>query len=204
MRIARDALVEFGSSHMNKENIDARSMKYVSIAQGEYKVSGDPQLCMTTLLGSCVATCLWDSRKNIGGMNHYLLPGHKISDHSLVRYGVNAMELLVNGLLKRGCHKADLKAKVFGGAQMLHAGSTIGSENGRFAQDFLRVEGIAIVGGSLGGQRGRRLRFFPTTGRVQQKLVDRKDDQNPLFKPVLIDPAAPSGNVELFHHISRS
>ena len=174
------------------------SVRSINIAQGEYKVSGDPELCLTTLLGSCVATCVWDSQRNIGGMNHYLLPGHSGSDQSLVRYGVNAMELLINGLLKVGCHKLDLQAKVFGGAQMLHAGSTIGTENGQFAQDFLRAEGIAIVGGSLGGKRGRRLRFFPTTGRVQQKLMDPNDHPLPLSKPIVNVSDQPSGSLELF------
>lgn len=170
--------------------------KTETIAQGEYKVSRDPSVCLSTLLGSCVATCVWDTHRKIGGMNHYLLPGGQGTDPDLMRYGVNAMELLINGLMKAGCRKLDLKAKVFGGAQMLNASSQIGADNSLFAQDFLSAEGIEIVGGSLGGKRGRRIRFFPTTGRVQQRFMSGME-QDPVIAAAAI--AKPeTGTVELF------
>lgn len=173
-------------------------VKTLNIAQGEYFVTSDADLCLTTLLGSCVATCLWDTKRHIGGMNHYLLPGNQSTDQGLLRYGVNAMELLINGLLKEGCHKLDLQAKVFGGGQMLNASSQIGAENAQFARDYLRAEGIEIVGGSLGGKRGRRLRFFPTTGRVQQRLMAPNEMDLQTFAPSPHIPRAKGGELELF------
>lgn len=176
----------------------AKKQSFTNLAQGEYLVSADPNLCLTTLLGSCVATCIWDKRRNIGGMNHYLLPGHVGGDETLLRYGVNAMELLINGLLKTGSHKSDLQAKIFGGAQMLNSSSQIGAVNGAFALEFLQAEGIELVGQSLGGRRGRRLRFFPTTGRAQQRFMASDDF---VGKPPVTTTASvkkPAGDLELF------
>ena len=161
-------------------------------------MTADPDLCLTTLLGSCVATCLWDTKKHIGGMNHYLLPGNQGTDQGLLRYGVNAMELLINGLLKEGCHKLDLQAKVFGGGQMLNSNSQIGSDNAKFARDYLRAEGIEIAGVSLGGKRGRRLRFFPTTGRVQQRLMAPNEMDLQTFVPAPPPTRIKGGELELF------
>lgn len=172
--------------------------KYFNLAQGEYQVSDDPNLCLTTLLGSCVATCIWDSRRKIGGMNHYLLPGHVGGDETLLRYGVNAMELLINGLMKTGSQKRDLQAKIFGGAQMLNSSSQIGAVNSAFAMEFLHAEGIDLVGQSLGGRRGRRLRFFPTTGRAQQRFM--ASDDFVVKTPTTAAPPVkePAGDLELF------
>lgn len=170
--------------------------RFIHVAQGDFAVSGDPGACLTTLLGSCVATCLWDPQRKMGGMNHYLLPEGAQDGVGLQRYGVNAMELLVNGMLKRGSRKSDLVAKVFGGAQMLSAETEIGMRNGQFAQRFLAAEGIPVLGGSLGGKRARRLRFFPADGRVQQRLMS-EDSAAPIQTPVL-EPPGGSGELELF------
>jgi chemotaxis protein CheD len=103
------------------------------------------------------------------------------------------MELLINGLLKKGAARHRLEAKLFGGARTMQGLGDIGSTNARFAQDFLKREGIAVTGGSLGGETGRRIQFWPASGRVMQKLV-RAVDERPLADPVL--PTA--GDLELF------
>ncbi len=127
-----DRIVNDGRS----ESASNAQWKTMRVVQGEYVVSKFPDACLTTLLGSCIATCLWDPEIKIGGMNHYLLPGSETNDAGQVRYGVNAMELLVNGMLKRGAHKARLVAKVFGGASMLNVKSDIGERNVAFAKQF--------------------------------------------------------------------
>jgi chemotaxis protein CheD len=173
--------------------------KTMRIIQGEYVVSRFSDACLTTLLGSCVATCLWDPETKVGGMNHYLLPGSGARDADQLRYGVNAMELLVNGMLKRGAHKSRLVAKIFGGASMLNVKSDIGARNVAFAKQFLADEGIAVVGGSLGGVKGRLIRFFPADGRAQQKFIASEDLPVTEFapKPKSME-GANTGALELF------
>lgn len=183
---------------MNDLTTNDTFQKSINVAQGDYYVSSKEDICLTTLLGSCVATCIWDKRQRIGGINHYLLPGSGNSDQGFLRYGVNAMELLINGLLKVGCHKLDLQAKVFGGAQMLNTISQIGAENGKFACDYLNAEGIDVVGGSLGGKRGRKIRFFPTTGRVQHRFMEINDNAFAVEANVTAMPKKSGGDLELF------
>ncbi|MFT5363921.1 MAG: chemotaxis protein CheD [Sulfitobacter sp.] len=173
--------------------------KTMRIIQGEYVVSRFADACLTTLLGSCVATCLWDPVLKLGGMNHYLLPGGGASDAGQLRYGVNAMELLVNGMLKRGAHKSQLVAKIFGGASMLNVKSDIGARNVAFAKQFLADEGIAVVGGSLGGGKGRLVRFFPADGRAQQKFVRSEDlPEIELVSKPKFPEVATTGTLQLF------
>ncbi|SHJ25867.1 chemotaxis protein CheD [Palleronia salina] len=142
------------------------------VVQGEYRVSNDPAAVLSTLLGSCVATCLFDPVAQVGGMNHFLLASRPGRPDASERYGLYAMEVLINGLLKLGASKSRLEAKLFGGATMSGVMGHIGAENGRFAIDFLAREGIPVRATSLGGQQARRLRFLPTTGRASQKLVE--------------------------------
>ena len=165
----------------------------INIVQGEYHVSGDKALSITTLLGSCVAACIHDPVAEVGGMNHFLLPGDEASSPLVVRHGVHLMELLINGLLKKGAVRQRLEAKLFGGARTMQGLGDIGTTNAKFAQEFLRREGIAITGGSLGGETGRRLQFWPASGRVLQKLV-RAVEERPLADPVL----STAGDLELF------
>ena len=103
------------------------------------------------------------------------------------------MELLINGLLKQGAARHRLEAKLFGGARTMQGLGDIGAANARFAETFLKREGIVITGGSLGGETGRRIQFWPATGRVRQKLV-RSNEELRHADPVL--PVA--GELELF------
>ena len=165
----------------------------INIVQGEFHVSADRALSITTLLGSCVAACIHDPVAEVGGMNHFLLPGDEANAPLLARHGVHLMELLINGLLKKGAARHRLEAKLFGGARTMQGLGDIGATNARFAQDFLKREGIAIRGGSLGGETGRRIQFWPASGRALQKLV-RAVEQRPLPDAAL--PGA--GELELF------
>jgi chemotaxis protein CheD len=168
------------------------------IIQGEYRISNRPDSVLTTLLGSCVAACIWDPVLQIGGMNHFLLPGEddlQIRDSE--RYGVHLMELLVNGLLREGASRQRLNAKLFGGGNMNSSLADIGARNAAFARGFLRNEGIALVGESLGGDRARKVQFWPTTGRARQMQLP-KDIQPTEARRAPAAVFADSGSVELF------
>lgn len=148
----------------------------ILVTQGEMFISCDPNVIMTTLVGSCISACMFDSVARIGGMNHFLLPdGSEISATSRLSYGSYAMECLINGLVKQGARKSRLCCKLFGGANIRANLGDIGTRNATFATDFLNSEGISCVGSSLGGDRGRRIRFWPATGRAQQLMI--RDDK---------------------------
>jgi chemotaxis protein CheD len=171
----------------------------INVVQGEYSVSEDPDVVFTTILGSCVAACIRDPAAGVGGMNHFLLPGdeHGARANEAERYGVHLMELLVNGLMKKGARRDRLEAKLFGGAKMMERLSDVGKLNANFAEGFLRHESIRMVGGSLGGEQGRRVQFWPVSGRARQFMMplDRAF-VNPT--PAKVLPPANVGEIELF------
>jgi chemotaxis protein CheD len=172
--------------------------KRVNLVQGEYKVSADPKVIFSTLLGSCVGACIRDPIARVGGMNHFLLPGAGVGSSSTEseRVGVHLMELLVNGLMRHGAQRDRLEAKIFGGARMMQGLSDIGKKNADFAKRFLSYEGIRIVGGDLGGERGRRLQFWPVTGRALQSYIAAAE-----AAPALMTPSSAryvAGEVDLF------
>jgi chemotaxis protein CheD len=170
----------------------------INIIQGEYQVSDDSEAVIATLVGSCVAACMYDPVLRVGGMNHFLLPGEAGGANSAQaeRMGVHLMELLVNGLLKLGASRQNLQAKLFGGANTVRGLGSIGSNNAKFAKEFLARERIACVGGSLGGERGRRVQFWPSTGKAMQMLVAGAEVAAlEVAKPVA---SQSSGDLELF------
>ncbi|MDQ0456579.1 chemotaxis protein CheD [Rhizobium paknamense] len=104
-------------------------------------------------------------------MNHFLLPGSAspgMGGGDATRYGVHLMELLINGLLKKGARRDRLEAKIFGGAKTIATFSNVGEQNAAFAMQFLRDEGIKVIGSSVGGEHGRKLEFWPVSGRARQ------------------------------------
>lgn len=171
----------------------------IHVIQGEHHVSADPQVVLTTILGSCVAACLRDPVARIGGMNHFLLPGG--SEQHVRGLAVHAMEVLVNALLQRGARRDRLEAHLFGGARMVDRLTDVGALNADFAEAFLSGEGIRHLGGSLRGVGGRRIQFWPVSGRARQLRLERgapdvfADERR--IRPVAAAPAD-SGALELF------
>ena len=146
--------------------------KIVSVIQGEFAVSANPDVAMSTVLGSCIAACVYDPVNLVGGMNHFLLPEAQNGDGQNVKYGAFLMELLINDLLKIGAQRQNLRAKLIGGAKMSQFLGDIGAKNTQFARRYLHNEGIPVDWESLGGGRARRVHFYPTTGKVVEKFVE--------------------------------
>lgn len=169
----------------------------VYVLQGEFRISCDADVVLSTILGSCVAVCLWDWDAGIGGMNHFLLPfGPRAAASAPERYGVHAMELLINGLLKAGAARSRLQAKLFGGASLSTALSDIGQTNATFARGFLAAEGIPCRAESLGGTSARRVLFRATTGQARQFLVPETTLEPQALRPARVAPRAAA--IELF------
>ena len=174
----------------------------ILIVQGEYHVTGEQDVVLTTLLGSCVAACLRDPGLAIGGMNHFLVPGRDgdLEDglpREAERYGVHLMELLVNGVLRLGARRERLEAKLFGGARTMEGLADIGARNADFAERFLRHEGIRLAGGSLRGERGRRIQYWPGSGRARQVFLHADQIPSPRSAATARLPLG-GGSVEFF------
>ncbi len=152
-----------------------RTVNQVSIGIGDYFASSQ-DVVIHTVLGSCVAVCLYDPEKKIGGMNHILMPFNPdINKYDAsARYGINAMELLINAIMRLGGNRKKMVAKTFGGANLLMAVSrenAVGARNVEFVVDFLRAEKIKILGRDFGGHDSRKIFFRIATGEVFLKRV---------------------------------
>lgn len=168
----------------------------IHVGQGDHHVTDDPSVMLTTILGSCVAMCLRDPRAGVGGMNHFLLPdGDSGGLDAGRRYGAYAMEVLINDCLKAGARRDRLEAKLFGGGRMFDSLRDVGLANADFAERFLRDEGIAVVGGSLRGAGGRRVQYWPVSGRALQRSVTDRAGAPPVRQPAA---AVEAGALELF------
>jgi len=180
----------------------------VKLLPGEFFVARE-DILLSTVLGSCVSACIWDPGAKIGGMNHFMLPGDGGPDPSQLinaasgRYGVFAMEQLINEIIKRGGRKPSLEAKVFGGGSVLRNFSTlnVGDRNAEFAMDFLRTEGIRVTSQDLLDIHPRRVAFFPVTGRALCKKLMQAEaslvSEEQKYKASLSSRSV-SGDVELF------
>lgn len=143
----------------------------VKVLPGEYFVT-DQNVMICTVLGSCIAACLWDRTRNVGGMNHFMLPEGDTADTS-GRYGSFAMEVLINEMLKLGARRETMQAKIFGGGQVMASFTTmnVGERNTDFVTQFLQTERIPIVSEDVLDIYPRKVVYFPTTGKAMVKRL---------------------------------
>lgn len=173
-------------------------MRRITVSQGQVRVSDDTDVELSTVLGSCIATCLFDPVARVGGMNHFLLaepPAGHARDEVDHHYGVYLMELLINEMLGQGALKHRLQAHLFGGADMLAGKPPLGPVNAAFAREFLEHDGIALHSQDLGGNHARQIDFCPATGALRFAFVE--DALAPEFKPAPRTDRM-SGEVEFF------
>jgi chemotaxis protein CheD len=141
---------------------------------GQLFVAAD-SYAVTTILGSCVAVCLWDPITRIGGINHFLLPTFSGVGVASPRFGNIAIKELLDRLAGLGSQKHNLLAKLFGGACVLEAFRQrqhhLGMKNIEVARELLQSESIPLVGHDVGGQRGRKLIFHTDDGAAWVKVL---------------------------------
>ena len=190
---------------------DARLDRVVAtIRLGEFYVTGRDE-SIGTLLGSCVAACVWDPTSGVGGMNHFLVPGPGEAPASATghlhhyQYGIYAMEFLISRIVAAGGSRSHLLVKLVGGGRVVRQAMDIGWHNVRFARSYLANEQIEVVSEHVGGEFARRVLFEPRTGRcrvrrvgqverVETEAVTRRENE---FADGLGQPS-PAGSIELF------
>ena len=197
-----------GFEHLRRFWDPASGCVTVKVLPGDFYVSDREEL-VSTVLGSCIAVCIHDVRRRLGGMNHFMLPepmGERDSWSSTVgraaRYGSDAMEQLINAIIKAGGQRADLRVKVFGGGRVLKQMSDVGRRNIEFVQRYIVTEQLLLVASDLGDIHPRQVQFFPQSGRARVRLLQRRDDhklvaaERGYLKRLANDPI--TGEVELF------
>jgi chemotaxis protein CheD len=171
----------------------------VKVLPGEFFVYNEDILIMTTL-GSCIAACIWDRDKHVGGMNHFMLPE---GSGDSGRYGSFAMDLLIGELVKRGANRASMEAKVFGGGAVLDGMSTIniGQRNTAFVMDYLKTERIPVVSKDVLDIYPRKVCFMPASGRAMVKKLQPTNTETIVAQErQALQRSAPSsgGSIDLF------
>jgi chemotaxis protein CheD len=158
------------------------AMQAAKILPGEYFVTGR-DLMLVTVLGSCVAACIRDPGARIGGMNHFMLPSAvKDGDGMLgapAHYGVYAMQVLIDELVKMGARRSALQAKVFGGGNLLRrlTMTNVGPRNAEFVLRFLAGARIPVLAQDLAHDYARKVYYHPRSGQVRlQPIRDRHGD----------------------------
>lgn len=149
---------------------------------GEYYATAQPEI-LGTVLGSCISVCLLDEKNQIGGMNHFMLPGcistTEILTSDIGRYGLYAMELLIGEIIKKGGDRKTLTGKCFGGGSVVRfrqSDGDIPEANIQFIRKYFELEKIPLIAEDLGGGQGRKIYFFVPEGRVLLKHLRKASD----------------------------
>ncbi|MDX8382974.1 MAG: chemoreceptor glutamine deamidase CheD [Ghiorsea sp.] len=198
-----------GFEHISRHWYGAHKVFCAKVQPGDYYISNEHE-AIHTVLGSCISACIRDPEVGIGGMNHFMLPVHHADKgawnaaevSSATRYGNYAMEHLINDIISFGGVKSRLEIKIFGGGRMLAKMGDIGADNIKFVREYLKDEGLKVVGHDVGGDAPRKIYYFPNTGRVLMKKlrsmhvnkITERESQY-LHK---IDAAPVTGDVDLF------
>jgi chemotaxis receptor (MCP) glutamine deamidase CheD len=148
-------------------------MQRIIIHVGELYASREPAI-VETVLGSCVAACVFDPVRRLGGMNHFLLPEGSEDDPLPTRYGREAMRALIRRILQLGGVRNHLRAKVFGAANVLtleEMRMNVARANERFIREFLAEQEIPLLAERMGGRQPLKVRMFTATGKVLARAL---------------------------------
>ena len=140
---------------------------------GGQLVIAETPMELVTIVGSCVAVCLWDKKTKIGGMNHYMHPS--VNDvTNLMNGGLSATRLLIKSMVSKMSEIRNLEAKIFGGGNKFFSENflVVGSQNVAAAKHVLKEAGIPIVLQNTGGIFGRKVHFETLTGNVSVTAVE--------------------------------
>jgi chemotaxis receptor (MCP) glutamine deamidase CheD len=162
---------------VGRDDAEEWSVKEVVLYLGDIHAAHEPTR-VKTLLGSCIAVCLYDPVRTVGGMNHFMLPRGGAGDPEAARFGIQAMEGLIAAVIRVGGARRRFVAKVFGGAHVLdieESQAGIPRQNIAFTRTFLAAGGIPVLAEDVGGYEPRHVHFDTATGRVLLKRAPVSD-----------------------------
>ena len=175
---------------------------------GETHTTEDPKETIVTILGSCIAACIRDPVRGVGGMNHFMLPlsetglSNTTPCSAATLYGNFAMEMLINLVLGMGCPRSRLEIKLFGGANFTQGPAMIGKKNSDFALHYLANEGLRVTAADLGGGYGRRIHYHPASGKVKRLFLmgasERRAEEEERQYQASLRKAPIEGSIQLF------
>lgn len=151
--------------------------RVIFLNPGELVFTKTP-LKVKTILGSCVAVCIFDTKNRYGGMCHYLLP-NIANQESSTKYGNVALPLLLKKFIDNQCEKKNLIASIVGGSFILFNKNEIffvGDRNIELAKSFLLKNHIQIDQINVGGEKGRTITFNTHTGHLAIKIHRKFED----------------------------
>lgn len=139
-----------------------------------YIFAPDEPTVISSVLGSSVSVCLFDRKRNMGGMNHFLVPLAPKGKDLTPRFGMVATLALIRLMIQAGSQKKHLEAQILGGAHdPEHCSRNVGAENVRVARRVLMREKIRVVSEDTGGEKGRKIVFNTGTNEVAILKVER-------------------------------
>lgn len=172
-----------GFEHVRRFFDPNQNCTVVKVLPGEIYVSTQEEQ-LVTVLGSCVSACIHDPVRGVGGMNHFMLPAPVESGSDtwaadsgrIARYGSDAMDQLIDAVLKAGGRRPDLRVKVFGGGRVLPQMSDVGQRNIEFVRRYIAQAGLPLLAEDLGDVFPRQVQFHPRSGLVRVRKLRRRDD----------------------------
>ncbi|MEW6710549.1 MAG: chemotaxis protein CheD [Candidatus Riflebacteria bacterium] len=184
-----------------------RHSNFINVDIGSFFACSDGSV-LRTLLGSCVSACLYDPLSGVAGMNHILLS--EVADmkrfDANARYGIHAMEILINEMVKLGAARSRIKAKAFGGSNVLRAlAETMspGEKNIKFLLEYLEMERIPLMAKDLGGDMTRVIFFHTDTFEVFVRKTSTSQTKQAISKETarktqVVEEKDQAGDIELF------
>jgi len=195
-----------GFEHVKRYHDSRKNMNVIKIMPGEYYVTNQEEI-VTTVLGSCISACIRDPVAGVGGMNHFMIPSHgrelTAQDKQLVtRYGLYAMEHLINDIFKFGGRRQNIEIKLFGGGNIMSSGGNIGDQNIKFVTEFVQTEGYMVTSKDMGDVFPRKVKYCPLSGKVMMKKltqVNKAEIENQELKfQEKLDSENQRGDIDLF------
>ena len=157
-------------------------MEPIKVGMTEFKVARNPERLMTLGLGSCVGVVLYDAFNKIGGLAHIMLPRQsEAKDKSNpAKFADAAIELMLTEMEKAGSFKNNIKAKIFGGANMFSnlqnsAFLNVGERNAHAVKEELEKRKIKLIAEELGGSSGRTITLDTADGSVRVRTARREE-----------------------------
>lgn len=149
--------------------------RQTAVPQGAIHVTSDPSEVLYTPLGSCISACMFDPAAGVGGMNHFLLPVPPGNDHrsNPAMFGIHAMPMLLDAMLRAGARPERIRTKLFGGARNIFGGRDIGMLNREVAENFLEDNGLRLLGGLMGSDDSMSISFLAAAGKIEGRRYER-------------------------------